>query len=46
MSPLLYILAAIGGVVVLGFTLLMAAWAFIHLVARAELRRKARLAPR
>lgn len=44
MMIVVYILAAIGGLVVTAVSLFFLAWGFVHAVARAEIRRKARLA--
>ena len=44
MAALLYILAGVGFLVVVGLVIFASAWAFCRGVARAELRRKARLA--
>lgn len=44
MTILLYILATIGGLVVGTIALFLSAWAFIHVVARAQIARKKRLA--
>lgn len=44
MTALLYILAGIGFLVVVGLVIFASAWAFCRAVARAELRRKARVA--
>ena len=44
MTALLYILAGVGFLVVVGLVIFASAWAFCRGVARAELRRKARLA--
>ena len=44
MTALLYILAGVGFLVVVGLVIFATAWAFCRAVARAELRRKARVA--
>ena len=44
MTILLYFLAATGGLVVGAIALFLLAWAFIHVVARAQIARKNRLA--